>query len=420
MDRRNFLKTSAFCIGVSTITAAERRKETAEKVRTPLEVMGYVTEPAKQLPLIASADIVVVGGGPAGVSAAVSAAREGADVLLIEKHNFLGGLWLGGLVLPVINTRGKTPDGQTIQVMHGFGKEVIDELLGMKMCIIKNERPVVDPEAAKYVLDCKIEDSGVRMLYNTYVTDVIMSGDRIEHVIVESKSGRCAIKTKLVVDCSGDGDIIEWSGESFEKKRCHIGMMWRTGGVNIEHKEATPVPGVINQHMNGEPDQDGLDIFNVSRLQQKFRKEMWNRVQELRKTPGCENAYLLETPRITGVRITRLLDARHKILKEDSMKYVEYEDTIGLGGTPRGRRPHWQIPYRALLPKRCPNLIVAGRCICCDDKMLFDMREVGTCLITGQAAGTAAALAEARRTSIQDVDINLLQNTLVSRGAKIR
>lgn len=418
MDRREFLKVSALCTAAAALPLPVSAN--TETISTPLDAQGYVREPKRRIPVIASADIVVVGGGPAGVAAAVSAAREGADVLLIEKNYFLGGLWTGGLVLPVIDTHGKDRNGETIQVMCGFGKEIVDELLKMNCCIIKNERPVIDPEATKYLLDRKIEEAGVRILFNTYVTNVLMSGNEIKTLIIESKSGRCAIQTKLVIDCSGDGDIIEWAGESFEKRLYQIGAMWRTGGVTIDHKEATPIPGVINQHMDGEKDQDGLDIFNTSRLQLKIRKEIWDRVEELKKTPGCEGAYLLETPPMLGVRITRVLDAIHTIRTEDYQNYAEYPDTIGVGGRSRGRKPMWQIPYRALLPKHCPNLIVGGRCIGAEKGVTFDAREVGTCLITGQAAGTAAWIALSQRTSVQDADISLIQKTLISRGAKIR
>jgi len=418
MDRRDFFKVSALCAVGATLPIPTSGK--TETVSTPLTAQGYVLEPKRKIPVIASSDIVVVGGGPAGVAAAVSAAREGADVLLIEKNNFLGGLWTGGLVLPVIDTHGKNRDGETTQVMCGFGKEIIDELLGMKACIIKNERPVIDPEATKYLLDRKIEEAGVRILFHTYVTNVLMSGNEIKTLITESKSGRCAIQTKLVIDCSGDGDIIEWAGESFEKRLYQIGAMWRTGGIAIDHKKATPIPGVIYQHMDGEKNQDGLDIFNLSRLQLKIRREIWNQVEELRKTPGCEGAYLLESPPMLGVRITRVLDAVHTIRTEDSMNYAEYPDTIGVGGRPGGKKPMWQIPYRSLLPKRCPNLIIGGRCIGADKGVTFDAREVGTCLITGQAAGTAAWVALSERTSVQDADISRIQKILISRGAKIR
>lgn len=424
MDRRNFLKISALCTGAaasSQLGVFARSSARNIKVNTPLKVLDYMEEPARKLPVIASVDVVVVGGGPAGVSAAVSAARQGADVMMIEKNNFLGGLWTGGLVLPVICTHGKNAAGSVVRSMGGFGKEVCDKLLemGMARMTLDNVRPVVDPEATKYVLDMTVMDAGVKMLYNSWASGVLMSGGRISAVIVESKSGRCAVATKMVVDCSGDGDIIEWAGESFEKRRENIGMMWRAGNA-LPGKGciATPVKGVVSMHMTGE-EADGLDVFAVSALQQKFRKKMWEDTMALRTREGCEDAFLLETPSLTGVRITRVLNSRHNVSDEEYRKFTGYDDAVAVGGSSHARHPMWQIPYRALTPRNCPNLLVGGRCFGFGKAATYDAREIGTCLVTGQAAGTAAALAARTRCSVQDLDTSLLRRTLSGAGAII-
>ena len=241
MDRRDFLKTSALCTGTVLVggsCTSISEKETVQPT-TALDIKGYVEEPAKRIPVIDSADVVILGGGPAGVSAAVSAARNGADVLLLEKQYYLGGLWTGCFVLPIIDTYGCAKDGNWTKCVYGFAQELVRDLTDMGMCIMYNGHPTPDPEATKYLLEKYISESGVRLLYNCYATDAIMSGDRIDSLIIESKSGRVAIKGKVFIDCSGDGDILEWSGEDFEHRRyrCDVAL-WKCGKPGEEGLES--------------------------------------------------------------------------------------------------------------------------------------------------------------------------------------
>ena len=437
MDRRYFLKTSAACTGAVIIgqSCTNGNIETI-KPTTELDIKGYVNEPAKRIPVIDTADVVVLGGGPSGVAAAVAAARNGADVLLLEKQYYLGGLWTGCFVLPVIDTCGCAKDGSWTKCIYGFAQELVSSLTDMDMCIMHNGHPTPDPEATKYILEKYVSESGVRLLYNCYATDAIMSGDRIDSLIIESKSGRAAIKGKVFIDCSGDGDVLEWAGEDFELRKHHIGAMWRCGNAENLVRSATgptPVKGVKFLHMRGEEAQDGLNVYNQTRLQMKFRKHMWDTLQNDRQSEGCQDLFLLDTPSQLGVRVTRVLNAVHNVRFADSITYTEYDDSIGLSGgdstitykngneTFSGdKRPIWQIPYRSLTPKRVQNLLVSGRCFGFDEGLTYDAREIGTCLVTGQAAGTAASLSTISRTSVQEVDIRQLQMKLVEQGAKIR
>lgn len=161
-----------------------------------------------------------------------------------------------------------------------------------------------------------------------------------------------------------------------------------------------------------------------------LRKDMWDKTQELRQREGGEGIYLLETPSQIGVRATRVLLSMGNVTLEDSMKYTTYKDSIGMSGGSapimyNGKRvatqdrPYWQIPYSSLLPKKCPNLIVAGRCFGFDEALVYDAREIGTCLVTGQAAGTASALAVLKRTGVQDVNIDDLRRCLTEQGVRL-
>ena len=152
---------------------------------------------------------------------------------------------------------------------------------------------------------------------------------------------------------------------------------------------------------------------------------MWEKAMKDRENPGCENLFLLDSPSQLGVRVTRVMNAVHNVSYIDSLSYKVYDDCIGLSGGDSSisynygteqfdgiNRPIWQIPYSALLPQKCPNLIVAGRCISFDEGLNYDAREVGTCFVTGQAAGVASALATNHRSAVQELNISLLQETL--------
>ena len=305
MDRRKFLKASMFGMGATMLGVPELvAKESPRRDPVRLESNGWLKQPAREIPVVAEADVVVLGGGPAGVAAAVSAARTGAKVILLERYTFLGGLWTGGLVLPMLSTHGLSPDNEWTKVIWGFSNEIYMRLKKMKM-VVNAKAPCVDPEACKYVLEQYCEESGVQIIYHSWASDAVMSGDRIDAIFLETKSGRIAVRGKYFVDASGDGDLIAWSGEDFYELKYHVGAMYRIGGVPDEIKAGTktPIPGVRNRHLHGYDDQDGLDVLNLSRLQLQLRKDMWRKTEELRSKEGCEGIFLLETPPQIGVRV---------------------------------------------------------------------------------------------------------------------
>ena len=386
------------------------------------------------VPVIASGDVVVVGGGPAGVSAAYAAAREGAKTVLIERDGCLGGLWTSGLVLPLNASRALEKDGVTRQSCTGIMGEMVARLEALGMMSQNEDRsgPAPDPEATKYVLQCMLEEVGVQVIYYALACDAVMDGNKIKAVILETKSGRLAVTGSQFVDCTGDGDLFAWAGEDFELRKYHVGAMYRIGGVPDDMKlgTRTPLPGVRNMNVRSEYDQDGLDVLNVSRLQGLIRKRIWEETQSFRQREGGQNIYLLDTPAKLGVRMTRVLKGQYCVTLDDSMNWTEFPDCIGLSGrdataTYKGRdyrwkeRPFWQIPYRSLLPRKTGNLLVAGRCCCFDEGLTWDAREVGTCIVTGQAAGTAAALCVRENTSPSALSVDLLRGVLKTRSVRL-
>ncbi len=440
MRRRTFLSNIGLAAGglaCSSRAAPGDERDTTEAGGMPAAA-GKIVEPAREIPIVARADVAVVGGGPAGVAAAISAARAGASTILIERYNCLGGLWTGGLVLPLLATHGSDRDKQRRQVLAGIGGEMAQRLKALRMSIHEVD-PVVDPEAAKYVMEVMVREAGVQVLYHCWGAGVVAEGGVIRAVLLESKAGRVAVAPKVVVDCTGDGDVLSWAGEAFENMRYHIGLVHRLGNVDRIDTSApgykempignpTPLGSVNWVNMHGENNQDGLDLFTLSRLQQAYRLEIWKQVERIRAVPGHEQVFLLETAPQLGVRASRILDGLYRLTLDDSMTFRTFDDAIGVSGawTPvlhNGRkvgereRPMWQIPYRSLVPRRTGNLLVAGRCFCYEKALVEDARVIGTCMVTGHGAGAAAAVAARTGSSVQDADIAKIRSTLIEQKA---
>jgi hypothetical protein len=175
--------------------------------------------------------------------------------------------------------------------------------------------------------------------------------------------------------------------------------------------------------MGGEKNQDGIDMYNLSRLQQQYRIAIWEGFEKIRSTPGYEEVFLLDTASQLGVRMSRILHGEYTLTLKDSMTYQTFDDAIGVSGawttvSYEGRkitmrnRPSWQIPYRSLIPRKIDNLLVAGRCFSFEPGLVEDARIIGTCLITGHGAGVGAAVAADSKTPARDVDIKRVQRIL--------
>jgi len=438
MRRRTFLTNLVLTQGA--ILSGSQVSDAANSKSSDLR-LGHgktVTEPTRQIPVIEEPDVLVIGGGPAGVTAALAAGRAGASTLLVERYNHLGGLWTGGLVLPLLSTHALDKSGKFKQVIYGIGDEMAQKLRKMHMAI-DEINPVIDPEAGKYVLDLMIRDSGVKMLYHCWASNVIIENNWIKSVILETKSGRVAVNPKMVIDCTGDGDILDMADENYENMFYHIGLVHRLGNIDSIDKtkpgykklpigNPTPIPSVNWVNMHGKDNQNGIDLYTLSDLQQKYRIDVWERVEKLKKMPGYEDVFLLDTAAQIGVRASRILDGDYQLTLKDTMTYKEFDDVIGISGAwtsmlydgkrvSTRERPWWQIPYRALLPKKTKNLLAAGRCFSFEKKLVEDARIIGTCIITGHGAGAAAAVAARSNSSAKDIDIKQVQKILKEQKA---
>lgn len=386
-------------------------------------VDGRVIQPRRELPILHQTDVLVVGGGPAGVTAAIAAQRAGAKVTLVERYGHFGGLWTGGLVLLVIGhivTGGK-------QVCQGIGEEMMRRLDKMDGAIINRRpgvNPTVDAEAVKYLMVEMIEEAGVEVFLHCWGVDAILDGDTVRGAVFESKSGRQAILAKVVVDATGDGDVFAAAGAEFEHRSHNVGLVSRIGNLDRLDKDkakdvakprrlggATPAAGVNWVNLTG-PEVDGLDIRTLTRMELNHRKFIWKDLQKKRRVPGYDKLYLVETAPQLGVRITRILKGLNQIRLSDLKAKTTFADVIGVGGSSNGTHHGWQIPYGCLVPVKVDNVLAAGRCVDTDMGMADLVRLIPNCFVTGQAAGVAAAVSVRDRCRPREANIQKVQKIL--------
>ena len=443
--------TELFAQGAEPAIRGPQPPEPNRRLAPAFVQTGKVIQPERQLEVLRETDVLVVGGGPAGTAAALAARRLGVDVTLVERYGHLGGLATGGLVLaifPIYDREGK-------QVIRGIGEEMMQRLDQLKFGIVDRNQapsyPVVDAEAFKYVLADMVLASGMSIYLNCWGVDAIIDEkNAVRGAVFESKSGRQAVLARIVIDASGDGDIYAAAGASFVKVKDNIGLVSRIGnihevdmigGEDSEHLAGatgapvrkrpsqgapvmaldgkvgshTPVGGVNWLNMKG-PVADGLDVHDLTALELKHRIALWKNIELVRKKPGDESAFLLETAPQMGVRLTRLLDGATSLTSEMTTRQKTYDEVIGYSGT-YANNPEFQIPYGTLVPVTMENLLVAGRCISTDFKVADTTRLIPVCWVTGQAAGIAAALCIQDQCTPRNINITRLQDILRQQGA---
>jgi hypothetical protein len=403
-----------------------------------------------ETPIVARHQVIVAGGGPSGVIAAVAAVRSGADTLLIERYSFLGGNGTAGLMTCYNGFRNQRAP-ETLQTVKGIPAEYIAELVRLGGVaekdnyernfthdVAKGDIPYTvpfDPEAAKMASLNLIRKEGVKLRLHSWVVGPMLDGARVTGVVVESKSGRQAIAADIVIDCTGDGDIAARAGAPFmgpaaTGDRMPMSLMYRIGGVpesqgdfggiRIRDRVVRWGPGFGG---------DGLDVENLTRAEVETRVKLWEQVEQLRKKPGMESIALLDTPMTIGVRETRRIQGEYTLTEKEAIAGTRFPDVIAISSNPmpsyKGKRYFFQhegfdIPYRALVPKKVEGLVLSGRCISCEQGPFQSARSMAPAMAVGHASGCAAALAATTGVPPRKLNVKTLQKLLVSQKAELR
>ena len=412
---------------------------------------GSVRESARDIPVVRSVDVAVVGGGPAGLAAAIASARSGAKTLLIEQFGYLGGTATASLMACINGFRNQV-DPETTQVVRGIAEEIVLKLkdfngLG-KSPYPQKSYPTepgkleysyaIDLEKFKYLTLKMCVDAGVDILFHTYFCDCVMKKDVIEGLVVENKSGRSAIRAKVVIDASGDGDVAARAGAPFwqtkgdERKRLNDAIIYKIGFG----KTRPPIPFSCDFGTNAVVWGPGLGPINCVSGDELSKGEIETRLKifddfadKQKKNPELADACVVETPPLLGVRQTRFIKGRYTITADDALNGKRFDDVVAISPCPvisfYGYRRYlthegYDIPYRSLLPKKVSNLIVSGRCISSEQQPYESHRAMVPVMAIGQAAGIAGAIAAGKGVDPADVDIRELQSKLMEQGAELR
>jgi glycine/D-amino acid oxidase-like deaminating enzyme len=443
----------------------------------------YLTEPERLTPVVGDYDVVVLGGGPAGIAAAAAAALHGRRVLLIERYGFLGGM---GTAAGVTNFCGLHANvhGEIKQVVHGVADDLlarIDRLGGLNaphLVFGKIAAQAYDTAAYKCAADDLLLAHGVSVLFHALAAGVVVeTADRIAALLIETKSGRQAVRGRVFIDASGDGDLAAFAGAAYEKgdaagNLLYPSTMFRLAGVDAaaageawrsipelmeqaaQRGETFPRKGAIVRPQKHTSEWrvnvtqvknaagravDATDAAELSAGEIEGRRQARAFFEFLqRAAPGFAQAYIVDIPPQLGVRETRRVRGLYQLSAEDVVGCASFDDSIGVNGWPienhvagdvvwrwpdiPGSRGFNHLPYRMLVPRTAggdafANLLVAGRCASMTHEGQSAARVSGACFVMGQAAGTAAHLSLASDSRCADIAIGALQQTLTADGA---
>jgi hypothetical protein len=437
-------------------------------------------------------EVAVIGGGMAGIAAAVAAARTGANTILIEKNGWLGGVGIVGATRlhSFFNIFDAHPGARRYKVVSGIAQELVDLVTqrGGGMGHVRMERggdfvsmlTPVEPETFKAMATEMCRQAGVQLLFHTVVDEVYATEGHVEHLVLWNKAGRSRIQAKLYVDCTGEGDIAAYAGAPFEHFKpgdpgaYYAGLTFRLVNIDLAALEAgLESRGLISQLAHAvkpgmrQPDlvrlgidmqklksqgienvpsyflsssvrpreltccncinfgpNDGLDPDDLTNAEVYLRTRVLEIAEIFRKNfAGCEDCYIAGPAPAAGQRRGRAIRALYELTQEDCISGRQFSDQIGCFSFIDN--PHdfvvdagaYGIPYRALIPNEVDNVLMAGRMVSVDLSAHNSTRNTAACLLQGQAAGTAAALASSRGISPSEVDFEQLQAKLLNQGA---
>jgi hypothetical protein len=402
------------------------------------------------------ADVAVVGGGLAGVAAAVAAARSGTNVYLIERYGFLGGAATGGLV----GRFQAGPDVQNHPVIKGIYSEICDRLSDYDAL----RGDLFDPELMKYVAFDVCEEAGVNILLHSLVFDVKSQNSQVKELSIYTKRGTRKVFASTYIDATGDGDLCTLAGAQVQIGRAvdHLQqpmtLVFQLG--NIDHQRLQTADwdqltkrfrqevdilasrgrifffewteGLLGFVMTHVAKHDGLDIEDLTHAEIESRRQAFAVYQFFRQhVPGCERCVIATTANHIGLRETRRIIGDYVMTREDILMGRKFPDSIGCSTSwidvhnPDGEgvlhelvvsNDWFEIPLRAITVKGFNNLLVAGRCMSVTHEAQGSIREIPTCILTGQGAGIAAALAARQQVPVRTLPYNQLRAALLKQG----
>jgi glycine/D-amino acid oxidase-like deaminating enzyme len=437
-----------------------------------------LTEPSRETPILGEYDVVVLGGGPAGIAAAVAAAKAGRSTILLERYGFLGGMGTAAGVTNFCGLHGNV-HGDIRQLVHGVADELlgrIDRLGGLNKphnLFGKTVAQAYDTAAYKIAADELMETAGVKVLFHALAAGVVMESPRkVKALLVETKSGRVAVVGRAFVDGSGDGDLAAWAGAEYELgdgagNMLYPSTMFRINGIDPERAGPAwqTIPGLmlqaeaegrykfprktpiirpqksgiewrvnLTQLANREGNaMNGVDAGELSEAEALGRKQIASVAGFLKEVPGFEKSYIVDIAPQVGIRETRRVKGLYMLTESDVLDCASFDDTIGVNGWPlelhlKGdvefrwpkipeSRGFNQLPYRMTVTPSLDNVWVAGRCASMTHEAQSAARVTGACFVMGEAAGVAADLALGGDGVAASIDVAKLQQRLESQGA---
>jgi hypothetical protein len=452
-----------------------------------------ITEQAREIEICREADVVVVGGGPGGIGSALSAARSGADTVLVERYGHLGGMATGGLVTIIPNLS----DISGRQQITGICQELIDRLdargatdypkkedwgstdeklvqhyidANLAWFYIRDDLNIgrkrvlytalIDPEIMKCELNNMMEEAGVKLYLHSWGARPIVEGNTVKGVIIENKSGRQAILAKVVIDSTGDGDLLQPAGAECDTRMvpglriASFAFPFWIGNINMKKLEdfRASQPKKYDELMQDLKSQGGAafylkdlvkchdgiiwfhpffpsmnqsDIREINRVELEGRKKMLLSYDFYRNhVPGFENSYIaLSSPQL-GTQGGQRVIGEYICTAKDMTSDEVFQDTIAIfpnndNGEISAKHPNVCIPYRALVPKKIDGLLVACRAFSSEYQFNEYFNLIPHCIAFGQAAGTAAALAVEAGIQPRKVNYITLQKHLTNQGVKL-